>query len=440
MRILICNNRYFPSSGPERYLFAMTALLERHGHTVVPFAADYAQTLDSPYRRYFVPPPVDGDSIYFKQYKDHLTLRKRLDLAARAAYSPMVRRAAERVMREEQIDLVYLLNTVNVLSPSIVDAAHARGVPAVMRLSDFNLLCPAYAFLRDGQVCQECLGGYHHALRHRCLQGSLAVTGARVLAMTIHRALGVYHRVGAFIAPSRYMAEQVETHFAPARGRVYHIPSFVDQALLDALGDGPSAVSGSPAATGRPYILFFGRVSPDKGVETLLRAYAGLERDVDLVIAGDSGDGYRQRMEAHTTELGLDCRVRFTGFVSGAPLAELIAGAMCVAAPSLWHDNSPMTVYESLAHGKAVVGSALGGIAEQLEDGCGLTVPPGDPDALRAALRRLVDEPELRGRLERAARAKALTDYAPERHYARVMAVFDAVRGSQDQRAPQPAG
>jgi glycosyltransferase involved in cell wall biosynthesis len=98
-----------------------------------------------------------------------------------------------------------------------------------------------------------------------------------------------------------------------------------------------------------------------------------------------------------------------------------------------------MTVYESLAHGKAVVGSDLGGIAEQLEDGCGLTVPAGDSEALRAALRRLVDELELRAALERAARAKALSDYTPERHYARVMAVFDAVRGGR-KRVPQPVG
>ena len=159
MNILICNNRYFPSSGPERYLFAMTSLLEKHGHTVVPLAADYSQTLDTPYRRYFVPPPVDGESIFFAQYKDSLTLRKRIGLAARAAYSRTVYEAAKRVIAEQRIDLVYLLNTVNVLSPSIIDAARSCGVPVALRLSDFNLLCPAYAFMRDGHVCQECLGG-----------------------------------------------------------------------------------------------------------------------------------------------------------------------------------------------------------------------------------------------------------------------------------------
>lgn len=425
MRILICNNRYFPSSGPERYLFAMTALLERHGHTVVPFAANYAQTVETPYREYFVPPPVDGESVYYRQYKDRLTLRKRVDLATRAAYSSSVRRAAARVIREQRIELVYLLNTVNVLSPSIIDAAHEHGVPAVMRLSDFNLLCPAYAFLRDGKVCQECLGGYHHALQHRCLQGSLAVTGARVLAMSVQHVLGVYNRVAAYIAPSRYMAEQME-HFKPARGRIHHIPSFVDQALLDAQEQHQTATSAQSLQPCRPYLLYFGRVSPDKGIEVLLRAYAGLERDVDLVIAGDSGDGYRQRMEALAASLGVPY-VHFRGFVTGAPLSDLIAGALGVVAPSLWHDNAPMTVYESLALGKAVIGSNLGGIGEQLENGCGLLVPPGDAEHLRAAMRQLMDDPALRAALEQAARQRALTEYAPERHYERVMAVFNSV-------------
>jgi len=424
MRILICNNRYFPSSGPERYLFAMKALLERHGHTVVPFAANYAQTIETPYRQYFVPPPVDGESVYYQQYKDKLTIRKRVDLVTRAAYSRLVREAAARVIREQRIELVYMLNTVNVLSPSIVDAARAGGAPAVMRLSDFNLLCPAYAFLRDGKVCQECLGGYHHALQHRCLQGSLAVTGARVLAMSVQHVLGVYNRVAAYIAPSRFMAEQME-HFKPARGRIHHIPSFVDQALLDGQERHQAGLAEQAPQQGRPYLLYFGRVSPDKGIEVLLRAYAGLERDVDLVIAGDSGDGYRQRMEVLAASLGVP-NVQFRGFVTGEPLTDLIAGALGVVAPSLWHDNAPMTVYESLALGKAVIGTNLGGIGEQLEGGCGILVPPGDSEQIRAAMRQLIDDPVLRATLEQAARRRALTEYTPERHYERVMAVFNA--------------
>ncbi len=424
MNILICNNRYFPSSGPESYLFAITALLEKHGHTVIPLAANYKQTVETPYQKYFVPPPVDAESVYFRQYKDRLTLRKRVGLAARAAYFRPAREAAAQAIEEQRIDLVYLLNTVNVLSPSIIDAAHARGIPVVMRLSDFNLLCPAYAFLRDGKICQECLGGYHHALQHRCLQGSVTVTGARVMAMMTHNTLGIYKKVSAFVAPSRFMLSQME-HFTPARGRLHHIPSFVDQARFarveDRSADAPALTP--EEANHRPYILQFGRVAPDKGVEVALRAYAGLEREVDFVVAGDSADDYRQRMEALAQSLGV-AHVRFVGFQQGAALSSLIAGALCVVAPSTWHDNAPMTVYESLAYGKAVIGSDLGGISEQLEKGCGLLVPPGDAEALRAAMQRLIDNPEMRARFEQAARQRALSEYAPERHYERLMDVF----------------
>lgn len=431
MNILVCNNRYFPSSGPETYLFAVTALLEQHGHKVIPLAADYAQSTDTPYRRYFVPPPVDANSVYFKQYKDQLTVGKQINLAMRAAYYRPARLAAERAIREQHIDLVYLLQTVNVLSPSIVDAAYSYGIPTVMRLSDFNLLCPAYVFAREGRICQECLSGYQHALQHRCLQHSLPVTTARVLAMVAHNAMRIYHKVHAFIAPSRFLAGQME-HFKPARERIYHVPSFVDETLLGAakhpttipLRETPHTDSES-----RPYVLYFGRVAEDKGVEVALRAYAGVDRNVDLVIAGESGNGYRERMAALAVTLGVP-HTRFLGFVRGTALSELIAGALCVLAPSLCFDNAPMSVYESLAHGKAIIGSDLGGISEQLNEGCGLLVPPGDPVAVRAAMRQVIDDPALRHRLEQAALKRARTEYAPERHYQRLMEVFEAARAA----------
>lgn len=425
MNILICNNRYFPSSGPESYLFGITALLENHGHRVIPLAVNYSQTVDTPYREYFVPPPMDAETVFYRQFKEKLTLGKRVSLAARATYFRPAREAAAHAIKEQHIDLVYLLHTVNMLSPSIIDAAHAHGVPVVMRLSDFNLLCPAYHFLRGGNICQECLSGYYHALQHRCLQGSLTVTGARVVAMTTHNALGIYKKVGAFIAPSRFMASQME-HFKPARGRLYHIPSFVDQALLDEhrhQGAAPTPALAPEEAGNRPYILQFGRVAPEKGLAVALRAFAGLARDVDFVVAGDSAGDYRQQMEALAQSLGA-VHVRFAGFQKGEALSRLIRGALCIVAPSIWHDNAPMAVYESLAYGKAIIGSDLGGISEQLEQGCGLLVPPSDAEALRAAMRQMIDDPALRARFETAARQRALSEYAPERHYERLMEVF----------------
>jgi glycosyltransferase involved in cell wall biosynthesis len=436
VNILICNNRYFPSTGPERYLFAVTRLLEQHGHRVVPLAADYAQTVDTPYRNYFVPPPVDGASVFYKQYAHQLTMRTRLELTARAAYYSAARAAATRAIEEQDIDLVYVLNTTNVLSPSVIDAGHRAKLPVVLRLSDFSLLCPAYTCFRAGRVCEECLGGYHHALRHRCLQSSLAVTSARVLAMTLHNALGIYRKVDAFVSPSRYLAERME-QFPAARGRIHYLPSFAEPALIanTETRDARSDSASPPMGAARPYFLYFGRLAPDKGVETLIRAYAQLDHEIDLVVAGTNIGGHSAQMKQLATSLDRP-DVRFVGFVEGEALAALISGAVAVVVPSLWHDNAPMAVYESLWHGKAVIGSNLGGIAEQLGSGSGLLVAPGDPAELAAGMRQVASDSALRRRLEVAARLRARTAFAPERHYEGLMAVMAAAQSVRRRRLP----
>ena len=413
MNILICNNRYFPSTGPEKYLFSVTPLLESHGHHVVPLAIAWEANEPTPYAHYFVSPPIDGKSVFFRQYRDRLTPMNQWRLFARAAYNEDAKAAAGRIIDAEKIDLLYVLHTVNMLSPSVIDAAAERHIPVVMRLSDFNLLCPAYLFLRDGKVCTECLGGLHHAIEHRCLQHSVAVTTARVMAMRVHQARGIYKRVNAFICPSRYMAEQME-HFAPARGKLHHIPSFVD---LDAI---------TPRATNQGYLLFFGRIARDKGLDVLLQAHALLAPSVPLIIAGTSTDSYRQELDEllapHQRE-----SVHFVGFKAGKDLDDLIDGAIATVVPSRWHDNSPMSVYESLAHGKPVVGSDMGGIAEQVTPDCGFLVPPDDSDALRDRLQRLIDDPALVTRMGHAARARAEAAFSPASHYDQLMRVFGKV-------------
>lgn len=412
MRILICNNRYFPSTGPERYLFNVTALLESHGHTVIPLAIAWDENMPTPYAKYFVPPPIDGQSVYFRQYKDRLTLQSQWRLFARSAYSQVAKDAAARIIEAEGIDLMYVLHVANMLSPSVVDAAADRHIPVVMRLSDFNMVCPANIFLRDGKVCQECLHGLQHAIQHRCVQDSVAVTTARVLAMQVQRRVGVFERVNAYIAPSRYMVEQME-QFPPTHGKIHHIPSFMDVAAI------------TPATDQRGYLLFFGRVAPDKGVEWLLRAHAGLAPMVPLIIAGTSSDGEQERLEAIITAEQRPL-VTFAGFQSGQALNDLIDGALAIMQPSLWHDNAPMSVYESLAHGKAVIGSRMGGIAEQVTPECGLLVTPHDVAGLRAAMQTLIDDPARALQLGRAARQRAEAEFTPEMHYKRLMQVFTA--------------
>ena len=150
MRIGLVNNRYFMIGGTTRYVFNVQALLEEHGHEVVPFSNRYPETVDTPHVEHFVDPPGDPAAARYKDAR--VGPRRAWSLFRRSLYSKEVRRALEGVIDRHRLDLVYSVNICNFLGPSVIDAARSRGIPYVMRLSDFNLLCPSYHFFRDGHA------------------------------------------------------------------------------------------------------------------------------------------------------------------------------------------------------------------------------------------------------------------------------------------------
>jgi glycosyltransferase involved in cell wall biosynthesis len=415
MNVLFCNSRYFPSAGPETYMFITMRQLEQHGHQAFPLSVAWEQNIPNPYQSYFVAPPVDSTSVFFHQYRDRLTLSRQWKMFATAAYSKEAKDAAKRMIEDFKIDVMYTLHIVNVLSPSIIDAAAEMGIPSVMFLPDFNLLCPAYLYFRDNHVCMECQQGLRHAVQHRCLQHSAPVTLARVLAMKEHARRGVYDRVSAFVAPSRFLAEQME-QFPAARGKIHYVPGYAENDRI------------TPTYANRGYFLFFGRVARDKGVDWLIQAHGRLSPSAPLIIAGTIADGEHERLTALMTPEQHEL-VQFVGFQTGQALQDLIEGATAVIQPSRWHDNSPNSVFEALAHGKPVLGSRLGGVADQITEDCGFLVEAGDDVALAGHMQQLVNDPALALRLGHGARRRAETEFHPERHYERLMRVF-AIAGA----------
>jgi glycosyltransferase involved in cell wall biosynthesis len=415
VRILLCNNRYFVSGGPERYLFSLTKLLETKGHEVIPFSVDYALNEPTPYSRYFVSAPINRDSVYYKEMT--LSLTNRLRLFARAAYSLESKRRIQQLIRDVKPDVAYLLQICNNLSPSIIDGCRSLGVPVVMRLSDFNLICPAYVFLRDQDICLECERGYYRALRRRCLQNSFLVTAGRVLSMYLHDLLRVYRRVDAFITPSAFLRDKMLSN-GFSSSRVVHIPSFID------------AEDFEPSYSHDNYILYFGRVSRDKGLTYLIKAFenvARIRKDIRLLIVGNSPDGEKDRLEHYVEKNGLK-GISFFGFKSKRELGPLIQDAMFTVVPSVWYENTPMTIYESFAYGKPVVASRIGSIPEQVDDGVdGCLYEPKNVCDLAAKMQSLLNDPSKVVAMGKKAREKIEAHYTAEQHYQRLLAIFTEV-------------
>jgi glycosyltransferase involved in cell wall biosynthesis len=419
MKIVIANKYYFHKSGPERYMMAVIKLLTTNGHTVIPFALKLEQNKPSAYSRYFVSGPGASNQDSLKQF--NLSWWQKGKLLARAIYSWEAHRKLAALIDDAAVDLIYLLNICNYLSPSLIDAAKNRGIPVVMRLSDYNFACASYRFLRNGRVCTECLdkSSFWPALHYRCAEDSLLQTAGRVIPMTVHRMINILDKVDAFVAPSTTMAEAL-IRFGCDENKVNVVPSFVD---LDEFQPAP--------VPRRKYALYAGRLDADKGVHVALNAWAQLAHDtLPLYIAGTGSAA--ANLEAQTQQLNLSAaKVRFLGQLDKRTLLTTLQQAAFVVAPSLWMDNSPMSVYESLACGQPVIGSAIGGIKNQVAHGeTGFLFPPGDSAALADYAQRLLSDDKLRQKMGENARERAVTQFSPEAHYRRLGRIFRTLVGA----------
>lgn len=414
MRVGILNNRYFRSGGPENYLFGVKELLEQRGHKVIPLAVAYAQSEASEYSSYFVPPPSsDRSAVYHHDMR--LSLVEKLRLAGRSIYSIEARRLTRRLFSEHPVDVAYALQVGNMLSPSVLDACAGLGIPVVMRVSDYHLACASYLHLRDGQICRACLQSRLNAIRYRCVKGSLALTTVRVAGMAVHDMTHVYQRVQAVVAPSLTMLEELAEIGFP-REKLHHVPTFVDLGRFE-----PSYRTSGP-------ILYLGRLSPEKGVDCLIRAYAQLplvERPGLHIVGPETAPGELALLQDLARSLGVE-DVKFTGKLEGPTLTKVLAGAFAVVVPSRWLENSPNTLFEAMASGKPVIGSSVGSIAEQIADGFnGYTFPVDDPAGLADRMLRLLRAPENAARLGRNARRQVEERNAPEHHVSTLLSLFE---------------
>jgi glycosyltransferase involved in cell wall biosynthesis len=313
-----------------------------------------------------------------------------------------------RLLADRTPDLAHVHNIYHQLSPSLLAPLRRRGVPVVMTVHDFKLVCPVYSLLSHGEICERCVGsGFGPAVRHRCNRGSLS--GSLLVAgeTWAHRRLGLYRDgVDVFITPSAFARDRLITGGYPAE-RIVVVPNCVvadDYHPLHRAGD---------------HALYVGRLSREKGVEVLVRAAAASGARVKMV-----GDGpLRPTLERMIAESGAD--VELLGFRSGEELSAAVQAASAVVMPSICHDNCPLAVIEAMAWGKPVIGSRVGGIPELVRDGEeGVLVPHGDTAALGAAMLRLQEDPELAERMGRAGRARVEAHYDAGPHYRAVAAAY----------------
>ena len=388
MRVLLAHNRYRTSGGEERHVDLLAEWLPRVGVEVA---------------RLEVESPNDASPAE--------RMRLGLTLAYRPEGAALVRQAIAR----EKPDVVHFHNLMPLLTTAALHEAHRQGCRVVLTCHNYRFACPAGTLLRQGKIHDDCIDGSSLLCGLRNPRDSWSESVAYGIALEAQRRLRLPHRwVDAYIAPSAFMASMLARAGYP-RSRIHVIRHGT-----------PLDDTFSPAGD---FALYAGRLSAEKGIETLLAA-SRLAPRVPLVIAGDGPFAAR-------TVAAANGAVSYIGRVDSEAVAELMRNARFTVAPSQCFEGQPFSVVESMAHGRAVIASRIGGLAEIIDDGStGVLVPPEYPSALAAAMESLWDSKESATAIGERAWHYAREHFSPIAQAGCVSALYGRLVASRASLAP----
>jgi glycosyltransferase involved in cell wall biosynthesis len=401
MKILLVHNAYKHRGGEDNVFSAERDLLVAAGHCV------------TAYLRHNDDIAVDG---FFSSAK----------LATQTIWSWESYRALGELLRESQPDIVHFHNILPLISPASYYACVKAGVPVVQTLHNYRLVCPGGMFLRDGLVCEQCLGRSipWPGIAHACYRGSRAATSGVATMLTVHRALRTWqHGVNVYIALTEFARRKFIEGGLP-RERIVVKPNFVS------LDPGVSVSRGD-------YALFVGRLAQEKGLDILLSCWRQLSNTIPLKIAGDGP--LHDEMESFAAQSSLKS-VSFLGRVSSGEILELMRGARFLVFPSLWFEGFPLTIAEAYACGIPVVASRLGAMGEIVEDGrTGLHFKSGDAADLAAKVEWAWAHEDQMESMGIAARKEYESKYTAERNYQMLKEIYESAIRLRVEAAPENA-
>lgn len=328
-----------------------------------------------------------------------------------AAWSNYGYQLVRRQIKDFRPDIVHVHNFFLILSPSIFQAAKDAGIPTVATLHNYRLLSPCSQFLRKGKLCEVCINrNPWRIMFYHCYRRSFWANYLRYRVYYISKKKHDWlNDVSAFIALTQFGKRKfIEGNVLPER--IFVKPNFIE----DPLNGQKPQYSGHGA-------VFVGRLSAEKGLKTLMKAWRMIE--YPLAILGDGP--MRKETEAYAYK-----NVSFYGTVSRKVVLEHMKNSKVLVFPSEWYEGFPCVLVESLAMGLPVVASNLGAMAEIIDNGrTGLLFEPGNPDDLRKKVQMLLEDRQLCKQIGFAARKTYLEKYTSEKNYNILLDIYHSVTG-----------
>ncbi len=395
LTVLNISQNHFIKGGSDRYFFTMAEILKKHGHNVIPFTAANPKNEPSEWEDYF-PRGADFDK------------PGPIDLL-RFLYSRNAVKSIQRLLENVDVDIAHFHIYYGKLTASILSSLKNAGIPLIQTLHEYKITCPVYSHLSKDEICESCEGKhYWRAIPKRCNRGSLARTTLSVAESYLSRYLGSVDKFDHFISVSHFLRKKMIQYGMP-EDKISTVHNFTDVSEI------------KPNHDVGEYILYFGRVHKSKGIFTLINAAAPLKQ-IPLYIVGD---GEAMPEVQKFVEENDSKHIQLLGFKQGDELRDLILNSTCTVLPSEWYENCPMSVLESYAYGKPVIGADIGGIPELIDNEVdGFLVPSAGTEPLREKLLWMHQNRTEAAEMGRIGRRKMETEFNADIHYERIMEIY----------------
>jgi len=348
VKVLLVNKFHYLKGGSETYYFALGKMLKEKGCDVIYFSMKDDKNIPCAQEKYFV------NNIDFNAKMSPV---KVMTASVKLLYSLEAKRKFEKLLRDEKPDIIHLNIFQSQLTDSIVFAALKHHIPIVYTAHDLKAVCPSYLMMNHGKICDRCINGnYLHCVSSKCMKNSRAKSLLAALEAETYRIHKTYDRMNLIICPSQHHQKRL------TQGRICdprilkYMPNF--------LPVGTTYHAGEPRGT---YYLYYGRLSEEKGIMTLLQAFnkANVDKPLYIVGAGPQETELRDYIQHNMSGK----TVKMLGYKTGDELKQIVSSAYCVILPSICCENAPYSIMEAQAMGRPAIVSDNGGLPELVTEG-----------------------------------------------------------------------
>ena len=351
-----------------------------------------------------------------ERYNDEIAKVNRLKVAVETIRSRKTYKELLDLIKREKPNIAHFHNIWYLISPSAYYACQEMGVPVVQTLHNFRIFCVNGLMMRNGKVCEDCLGRVPwRGVVKGCYRNSVFYSTPVALTEFIHKIAKTWeNKVDAYIALTEFVKKKYIEGGLPEE-KIFIKPNF--------LANPPE-----PCFAHKGYAIFLGRLSMEKGLYTLIEAWKDI-KGFTLKMVGDGP--LKEGLKEFALKYGID-NIEWMGRKTHQECLKLLKGSMFVVLPSQCYENFPMTILEAFACGKPVIASNLGAMAELVEDGkTGLLFEPGNPEDLANKMKWMIEHEDVCIEMGRNARSEFEAKYTAEKNYKILMDIYRSVLGEK---------